>query len=113
MRISSFFYTIKQGIKNIFRNAVFSLASIATISSCLLLFGVFYAMIANFQNIVKHPPSLFCKSVGFLIHDNKTKRLRILKFISDFFKGKTCSILKLAVSNIIKDAQAIQHEFKR
>ena len=53
MRISSFFYTIKQGIKNIFRNAVFSLASIATISSCLLLFGVFYAMIANFQNIVK------------------------------------------------------------
>lgn len=53
MRISSFFYTIKQGIKNIFRNAVFSLASIATISSCLLLFGVFYAIIANFQNIVK------------------------------------------------------------
>ncbi|MBO4844859.1 MAG: permease-like cell division protein FtsX [Lachnospiraceae bacterium] len=53
MRISSFFYTIKQGIKNIFRNAVFSLASIATIASCLLLFGVFYAIIANFQNIVK------------------------------------------------------------
>ncbi len=53
MRISSFFYTIKQGIKNIFRNALFSLASIATISSCLLLFGVFYAVIMNFQNIVK------------------------------------------------------------
>ncbi|MCR4749826.1 MAG: permease-like cell division protein FtsX [Lachnospiraceae bacterium] len=53
MRISSFFYTIKQGIKNIFRNAVFSLASIATIASCLLLFGVFYSIIANFQNIVK------------------------------------------------------------
>ena len=53
MRISSFFYTIKQGIKNIFRNAVFSLASIATIASCLLLFGVFCSIIANFQNIVK------------------------------------------------------------
>lgn len=53
MRISSFFYTIKQGIKNIFRNAVFSLASIATISACLLLFGVFYAVLVNFQNIVK------------------------------------------------------------
>lgn len=53
MRISSFFYTIKQGIKNIFRNALFSLASIATISSCLLLFGVFFAVIMNFQNIVK------------------------------------------------------------
>lgn len=53
MRISSFFYTIKQGIKNIFRNAIFSLASVATIASCLLLFGLFYAIIANFQNIVK------------------------------------------------------------
>ena len=53
MRISSFFYTIKQGIKNIFRNALFSLASIATISSCLLLFGVFFSVILNFQNIVK------------------------------------------------------------
>lgn len=53
MRISSFFYTIRQGIKNIFRNAVFSLASVATISSCLLLFGIFYSILVNFQNIVK------------------------------------------------------------
>lgn len=53
MKISSFFYTIKQGVKNIFRNAMFSLASIATITSCLLLFGMFYALIANFQNVVK------------------------------------------------------------
>jgi len=53
MRISSFFYTIKQGIKNLFRNSIFSLASIATIASCLLLLGFFYAILANFQNIVK------------------------------------------------------------
>lgn len=53
MRISSFFYTIKQGFKNLFRNAVFSLASIATIAACLLLLGLFYAILANFQNIVK------------------------------------------------------------
>lgn len=53
MRISTFFYTLKQGIKNIFRNAWFSLASIATISSCLLLFGIFYAVVMNFQHIVK------------------------------------------------------------
>ena len=53
MRISTFFYTIRQGIRNIFRNAWFSLASIATISACLLLFGIFYSIVANFQNIVK------------------------------------------------------------
>ena len=53
MRFSTFFYTIKQGIINIFRNKWYSLASIATISACLLMFGVFYSVVANFQYIVK------------------------------------------------------------
>ena len=53
MRISTFFYTLKQGIKNIFRNAWYSLASVATISACLLLFGIFFAIVINFSHIVK------------------------------------------------------------
>lgn len=53
MKISTLFYTIKQGFANIFRNKWYSLASIATISACLFLFGLFYAVVANFQNIVK------------------------------------------------------------
>ena len=53
MRISTFFYTIKQGVINIFRNKWFSLASVATIGACLFLFGLFYSIILNFQNIVK------------------------------------------------------------
>ena len=53
MRISTFFYTIKQGFINIFRNKWFSLASIATIGACLFLFGLFYAILSNFQNIVR------------------------------------------------------------
>lgn len=54
MKISTFFYTLKQGIVNLFRNKWYSLASIATISACLFLFGVFYAIIANFTHIVKN-----------------------------------------------------------
>ena len=54
MRISTFFYTLKQGVVNIFRNKWFSLASIATISACLFLFGLFYTVIANFQNIIQN-----------------------------------------------------------
>lgn len=54
MRISTFFYTIKQGFINIFRNKWFSLASIATISACLFLFGLFYAILVNVQSIVKN-----------------------------------------------------------
>ncbi|NLL76637.1 MAG: ABC transporter permease [Clostridiales bacterium] len=53
MRISTFFYTIGQGFRNIIRNKWFSLASIATIGACLFLFGLFYAIITNFQHIVK------------------------------------------------------------
>lgn len=53
MRISTFFYTVKQGFKNIFRNGWYSLASVATISACLLLFGVFFSVVFNMINIVK------------------------------------------------------------
>ncbi len=53
MRISTFFYTLKQGVINIFRNKWFSLASVATISACLFLFGLFYTVIANFQHVIK------------------------------------------------------------
>lgn len=52
MKISTLLYTIKQGFANIFRNKSFSLASIATISACLFLFGIFYAIVMNFQSVV-------------------------------------------------------------
>ncbi len=53
MRISSFFYTIGQGFKNLRRNRWYTLASVATIAACLFLFGLFYAIVMNFQNVVK------------------------------------------------------------
>ena len=53
MKISTFLYTIRQGVVNLFRNKWYSLASVATIAACLFLFSVFYAIVANFQHIVK------------------------------------------------------------
>ena len=53
MKMSTLLYTIKQGFVNIVRNKWYSLASIATISACLFLFGLFYSIVANFQNILK------------------------------------------------------------
>ena len=52
MKISTLFYTIRQGFANIFRNKWYSLISIATISVCLFLFGLFYAIVSNFQSMV-------------------------------------------------------------
>ena len=49
--MSSLFYGIKQGIANIFRNRLFSLASVGTITACLFLFGVFFCIVSNFQYI--------------------------------------------------------------
>ena len=54
MKINSFFYTLHQGFKNIFRNKLFTLASLATIGACLFLFGIMYSILANFENIIKN-----------------------------------------------------------
>lgn len=53
MRISTFFYSITQGFKNIFRNGMFSLASVATMSACIFMFGIFYILIANINVMVQ------------------------------------------------------------
>ena len=53
MRIRTFFYSIGQGIKSLFRNGWYSIASVATITACLFLFGMFYTIIVNFQHMVR------------------------------------------------------------
>ena len=65
MRISTFFYTIKQGLKSIWRNKMFSLASIATMTACIFLFGLFFIIVANFQSMVKEAESGVAVTVLF------------------------------------------------
>ena len=65
MRISTFFYTIKQGIVNIWKNKLFSLASIATMTACIFLFGLFYMIVVNFQSMVKDAESGVAVTVLF------------------------------------------------
>ncbi len=54
MRISTFWYCLKQGINNIRRNLLFSLASIATISACIFLFCLFFSIMINVQYMIKN-----------------------------------------------------------
>ncbi len=65
MKISTFFYILKQGFSNIRRNILFSLASIGTIISCLFLFGIVYAVIVNFQSGMKDLENNITISVFF------------------------------------------------
>ena len=53
MRISTLGYVGKQGVKNIWRNKMFSLASVATMSACIFLFGLFFSILVNFQYIIR------------------------------------------------------------
>jgi len=64
-RISTLLYTLKQGFRNIFRNKLFSLASIATITACLFLFGLFYSVVTNFQYLVRTIEEGVCVTVFF------------------------------------------------
>ena len=52
MKVSTIFYSLKQGFINIKRNKLFSLASVGTIAACIFLIGLFYAVLANLQHIV-------------------------------------------------------------
>lgn len=48
-----FAYSLRQGLKNIYRNGLFSLASIGTIAACLFLFGIFYSVLMNVNNMIQ------------------------------------------------------------
>lgn len=58
-------YSIRQGLKNIRRNLLFSLASVGTIVSCLFLFGIFYCIIVNFRTAMKDIENTVSISVFF------------------------------------------------
>ena len=53
MRVSTIRYTIEQGLRNIVKNKMFSIASIATMAACIFMFGIFYSLIINVQYIVE------------------------------------------------------------
>lgn len=65
MKISTLVFTFKQGFKNIFRNKVFSLATVATIAACIFLFGMFYAMVVNIQYSIEKVETSVAVTVFF------------------------------------------------
>ena len=52
-KLTTFAYNIKQGLKTLFKSKSFSLAAIATMTACIFMFGSFYFVITNVQNMMK------------------------------------------------------------
>lgn len=53
MKVNTFFYSVQQGFKNIARNSMFSLASVATMAACIFMFGIFYILVFNVNAMVQ------------------------------------------------------------
>ena len=65
MRISSIVYCIKQGLKNIWRNKMFSVASMTTMAAVIFLFGIFFCVVENFQHMVREMEKSVAVTVFF------------------------------------------------
>ena len=81
--INLFFHSIKQGLANLRKNRMFTLASMGTIAACLFVFGLFYFVLSNFQNILHSAEqsvgiSVFLKKIfrknRLLILDKKLRK---------------------------------------
>ncbi|MGN0375294.1 MAG: permease-like cell division protein FtsX [Butyrivibrio sp.] len=65
MKFKSLGYCIVQGLKSIGRNRIFSLASIATMSLCIFILGIFYSVTANVSYMVSKMSDSLCVKVFF------------------------------------------------
>ena len=78
MRINTLKYTFKEGFKGLFRNKWYTLASVATISACLFLLGIFMAIMMNFQHIVENVQKGVAVTT-FFVEDTTEEQILVLK----------------------------------
>lgn len=85
MRISTFFYCLKEGMKNIIRNILFSLASTATVSACIFLFCLFFSLVANVQYMVQKAET----NVGITVFFEETMAEAEIQEIGDRIRERS------------------------
>ena len=82
--MSTLWYGLKQGIKSIIQNKIFSLAAIGTITACLFLLGVFYSLFTNFQHMVYNAES----TVGIIVFFDETATQAQISSIGQQIKAR-------------------------
>lgn len=65
MKPNTIGYCLKQGFANIGRNKMFSFASILTMCACIFLFGIFFMVTSNFQQVMRNVESDVAITVFF------------------------------------------------
>ena len=83
MKISTFFYCMGQGLKNIVRNIWYSLASVATMAACVFLCCLLYAVAANLTHMTYRMESMVGITVFFDEGMKEDEILKLGKLIGD------------------------------
>lgn len=78
MKIRTFGYYIKQGVRSAVNNRVMSLASIATVAASLFIFGLFTILVINVDNVVNSVQNKI-EIKAFLKNDVTTIKQREIK----------------------------------
>ena len=85
MKLSAFMYSVRQGLKNIWRNKIFSLASVATMICCIMMFGIFYAIVANMNHVVQEAE----QGVAVVVYFDEGTTEEQVAAIGDQIRAKT------------------------
>lgn len=54
MSVKTFLYLCRLGIKNTWRNKIYTVASVITMTACIFLFGIFYLIVLNVNTAIHH-----------------------------------------------------------
>lgn len=84
-RIRTFFYCFRQGIRSIFHNGMFSLATIGTISASLFLLGLFFFVTTNVSHVIETAE----QNVGITVLFDETAEEEQIRWIGEEIKKRT------------------------
>lgn len=84
MKFSTFRYCVKQGVKNIGKNILFSAASVATVAACIFLFCLFFSIIGNVQHIVVEAETTVGITVFFNEDATEAQKTQIGEAITEY-----------------------------
>ena len=103
-KLSTLTYSLKQGIRTLFKNRRFSLAAVSTMTACLFLFGIFYFVLINLQTMITDAE----KNVGITVFFDESISEEEITEIGEQIK-KNAHVSSIA----FKSAEETWEEYKR
>ncbi|MDD6102131.1 MAG: permease-like cell division protein FtsX [Clostridiales bacterium] len=92
-RFGALVYSFSQGIKNIKRNKLFSIASMATMATCIFLFGILYFILVNVSYVIERAETNVGVSVFFNPGIADERVTEIGEIISDIDGVSSCQFM--------------------